>query len=227
MANQDPREVSSGSFYSNKSMSKSKRPHTRKPFGICNRSTSAVTDVPPSLTQQRVSTSRNLSGTRGGSTHSSLPREYTSGMSLGSISNDLEDHYNGDNSTSCEEGFDFGSDFGDDASGTIVTPPIQESHVHHGQDASQSTASTSNIVVMLQQQQAILQEVLDGQKALEARQTNVEDKIIHLQSQVEKSTSSSTSPSSSDGKRKRIVTRALSVCYCDVSLVPLLCHILE
>lgn len=51
---------------------------------------------------------------------------------------------------------------------------------------------------MLQQQQAILQEVLDGQKALEARQTNVEDKIIHLQSQVEKSTSSSTSPSSSD-----------------------------
>ena len=217
MANQGPREVSSGSFYSNKSMSKSKRPHTRKPFGISNRSTSAVTDVPPSLTQQRVSTSRNLSG----STHSSLPREYTSGMSLGSISNDLEDHYNGDKSTSCEEGFDFGSDFGDDASGTIVAPPIQESHVHHGQDASQSAASTSNIVVMLQQQQAILQEVLDGQKALEARQTNVEDKIIHLQSQVEKSTSSSTSPSSSDGKRKRIVTRALSVCYCDVSLVPL------
>lgn len=204
-------------------MSKSKRPHTRKPFGISNRSTSAVTDVPLSLTQQQVSTSRNLSG----STHSSLPREYTSGMFLGSISNDLEDHYNGDNSTSCEEGFDFGSDFGDDASGTIVAPPIQESHVHHGQDASQSAASTSNIVVMLQQQQAILQEVLDGQKALEARQTNVEDKIIHLISQVEKSTSSSTSPSSSDGKRKRIVTCALSVCYCDVSLVPLLCHILE
>lgn len=87
MANQGPREVSSGSFYSNKSMSKSKRPHTRKPFGISNRSTSAVTDVPLSLTQQRVSTSHNLSG----STHSSLPREYTSGMSLGSISNDLED----------------------------------------------------------------------------------------------------------------------------------------
>ena len=67
---------------------------------------------------------------------------------------------------------------------------------------------------------------MDGQKALEACQTNVEDKIIHLQSQVENSTSSSTSPSSSDGKQKRIVTRALSVCYCDVS-VPLLCHILE
>ena len=209
MANQGPREVSSGSFYSNKSMSKSKRPHTRKPFGISNRSTSAVTDVPQSLTQQRVSTSHNLSGT----THSSLPREY---MSLGSINNDLEYHYNGDNSTSCEEGFDFGSDFGDDASRTIVAPPIQESHVHHGQDASQSAASTSNIVVILQQQQAILQEVLDGQKALEARQTNVEDKIIHLQSQVEKSTSSSNSPSSSDGKEKSIVTRALSVCYCDV-----------
>ena len=64
---------------------------------------------------------------------------------------------------------------------------------------------------MLQKQQAMLQEVLSGQKALEDRQNTVESHLAKLQSKVEKSAVSTPTSSSSEGKRKRIVTRTLSV----------------
>ena len=69
-----------------------------------------------------------------------------------------------------------------------------------------------NIILMLQKQQAMLQEVLSGQKALEDRQNNtIESHLAELQSKVEKSAVSTPTSSSSEGKRKRIVTRTLSV----------------
>ena len=64
---------------------------------------------------------------------------------------------------------------------------------------------------MLQKQQAMLQEVLNGQKIFEERQNTVESHLAELQSKVEESAVCTPSSSSSEGKRKRIVTRALSV----------------
>ena len=57
---------------------------------------------------------------------------------------------------------------------------------------------------MLQQQRAILQKVLDSQKALEKRQDDFETKLACLQSEVRKPSSAVvTLPSlSSDGRRK-------------------------
>ena len=66
------------------------------------------------------------------------------------------------------------------------------------------------IVSMLQQQQAVLQKVLKGQEAMSLRQDAIEGKISSLEVKVEKYNTTSPS-SSSDGKRKRVVTRTLSV----------------
>ena len=66
-----------------------------------------------------------------------------------------------------------------------------------------------SIIWMFQKQQAMLQGVLEGQKALEERQDTVESHLAELQSKMEESATST--PSSSDGKRKRVVTRTLSV----------------
>ena len=67
---------------------------------------------------------------------------------------------------------------------------------------------------MLQQQQLILQKVLASQKTLEERQNNIEEKLADLQSQIDKQPATSPTLSSegnSDGKRRRLVTSALSV----------------
>lgn len=75
-----------------------------------------------------------------------------------------------------------------------------------------SSSSTSQIVTMLQQQQSVLQKVLDGQKNLEERQNTIEAQQLDMQANIERSSSlCSSGESGSDGKRKRTVTRALSV----------------
>lgn len=72
--------------------------------------------------------------------------------------------------------------------------------------------SNPDIVSLLQQQQAVLQKVLDGQKSLHERQDLIEEKFITLKSQcLEKPSLSTPTSSSSDGKRKRVVTRTLFV----------------
>ncbi len=81
---------------------------------------------------------------------------------------------------------------------------------HHSHRSSISTDNQNEVIPMLQQQQLILQRVLEGQKTLEERQNKIEDKLADLQSQMDKPSAVSPS-SSSDGKRKRLVTRALSV----------------
>ena len=68
------------------------------------------------------------------------------------------------------------------------------------------------MIPMLQQQQLILQRVLESQKTLEERQNSIEEKLANLQSQVNVLPPTvSPTASTSDGKRKRLVTRALSV----------------
>ncbi len=66
------------------------------------------------------------------------------------------------------------------------------------------------VISMLQQQQMLLQTVVNGQKTLEQRQNDIEEKLASsLQERIAVSPASSLS--SNDGKRKRVVTRALSV----------------
>ena len=56
----------------------------------------------------------------------------------------------------------------------------------------------------------MLEQVLKGQESLELRQNEVEEKLSNFEVKVDRPTVCSPS-SSSDGKRKRMVTRALSV----------------
>lgn len=75
-----------------------------------------------------------------------------------------------------------------------------------------ATGSQNEVIPMLQQQQLILQRVLESQKTLEERQNNIEEKLANLQAQVNVPVPTvSPTASSSDGKRKRLVTRTLSV----------------
>ena len=60
----------------------------------------------------------------------------------------------------------------------------------------------------------VLQQVLSGQRSLEKRKDHVESEILCLQSNLDafrESTQSSSGDSGSDRKRKRVVTRDLSV----------------
>ena len=83
-------------------------------------------------------------------------------------------------------------------------PSFSRQRLPHAHDYSQ-------IVTLLQQQQETLQQVLKGQKK---RQDQFESDFIRLQSSFEAlrdSTHSSMTDSGSDRKRKRVVTRDLSV----------------
>ena len=86
-------------------------------------------------------------------------------------------------------------------------PPLSTplSSISLGHTSTPPNNGTSGHQMMLQKQQAMLQEVLNGQKVL---QNTVESHLAELQSKVEES---ATCSSSSEGKRKRIVTQALSV----------------
>ena len=74
-----------------------------------------------------------------------------------------------------------------------------------------SFSTEKNLMCMLQQQQALLQRVIDGQKRLEERQDSFEDQLTSLASKVEQPAPTTPFSSSSEGKRKRAVTRTLSV----------------
>ncbi len=84
---------------------------------------------------------------------------------------------------------------------------------------SVSTPNNSEIISFLQQQQQALQKVIDGQRAIEERQTSLEEKLTYLENKLSTPQPSPTSSaaSSSEGKRKRVVTRTLSVSLVDLS----------
>ena len=70
------------------------------------------------------------------------------------------------------------------------------------------------LISMIQHQQAMLEQVLEGQKHLVERQDGFEDQLAELTSKVEQPLPSTPSSSSSEGKRKHVVTRTLSVSLC-------------
>ena len=86
-------------------------------------------------------------------------------------------------------------------------PPASRSH-----ETNQPRAPSCqrDITSMLQQQQAVLQQLLDGQRDVEKCQSQLEERLACLQSKVEQPPTP-TSSASSDGRRKRIVTHTLSV----------------
>lgn len=80
---------------------------------------------------------------------------------------------------------------------------------------SRASSGNHQIVMLLQQQQATMRRVLDGQKALEEWQDHIEEKLSDLQAKVDsKSPQCCGMDSGADGKRKRVVTKSLSVSAC-------------
>ena len=79
--------------------------------------------------------------------------------------------------------------------------------------AQTETSDNLSILTMLQQQQAVLQRVLDGQKSLEECQNKMEQSLAELQKNMEQSAQCSTADSGTDHKRNRVVTRTLSVSH--------------
>lgn len=77
--------------------------------------------------------------------------------------------------------------------------------------AMANTPVMSDVMSMLQKQQVLIQQVLDGQKSIEKRHDEFEDRIVSLEKKYENSTVAASPPDSGNGKRKRIVTRTLSV----------------
>ena len=77
--------------------------------------------------------------------------------------------------------------------------------------ASRSSTSNRQIVILLQQQQATLKDVLDCQKKSDDRQNNIEQQLCDMQDKVENISSQCSPPDSEPEKRKRVVTRSLSV----------------
>ena len=67
-------------------------------------------------------------------------------------------------------------------------------------------------------QQAILEQVLEGLKRLVERQDGFEHQLTELASKVKQPLPSTPSSSSNEGKRKRLVTRTLSVSLFEVLL---------
>ena len=68
----------------------------------------------------------------------------------------------------------------------------------------------------------MLQQVIEGQKAFELRQNQLEEKLTTLQSQIDKLSSSTTPSSSSSDGKKGVVTCTLSV-----DLLKLLCSVVK
>ena len=75
------------------------------------------------------------------------------------------------------------------------------------------------VVAMLQQQQFMLKNVLDGQKLLEKKQDTMETKLQELESKVNKPNVVTPTTPGSNKKRKKVVTRTLLVRDCSYMLL--------
>ena len=80
--------------------------------------------------------------------------------------------------------------------------PLQLARGHSG---------NQQVILLLQQQQAAITQVLDGQKAIEQKMSDLNAKVESI-----KSSPCSSNDSGFDGKRKRVVTRSLSVSYSEL-----------
>lgn len=74
------------------------------------------------------------------------------------------------------------------------------------------TSNENSIMMMLQNQQVILQQVLEGQKDLKDQQLHLQERLDVLEEKANEPQTPSSSNYSSSSSRKRIVTRELTVC---------------
>ena len=182
--------------------------------------------VQEALAKKRAST-LNVTPAR---SQTSMPRRTSNFYGPGVFLEEVNRTEDENNSESEDGGPDFDFDFGDSRQKDGSSLPHDHERCHSpeiplhnpvsdfevrrvdsysGQN-SHTTGHQNEVMPMLQQQQMILQKVLESQKALEERQNKIEDKLANLQTLMDKPSVSSPT-SSSDGKRKRLVTRALSV----------------
>ena len=116
------------------------------------------------------------------------PEVYRPGMNLES----LPEYANED--TSSEEGFDFN----DEPTTSFESPYLMNrphsqstpSNVrpHPAMSMSNTPVMSDAVMAMLQKQQALIQQVLVGQKSIERRQDVFEERILSLESKYENST---------------------------------------
>ena len=163
------------------------------------------------------------------STESPSGQGYMPGMGLEQLSNCLS--YDADDSDRDGERGDFEFEFNQPHTSvprTNPTLPHREARDDQTQVMPRNINSTlpfqegsprltnsrvNDLFVMMQNQQALLQKVLKGQETLQERQDEMETSLASLQNQVSHAQPDTppSSSSSSEGKRKRIVTRSLSV----------------
>ena len=97
------------------------------------------------------------------------------------------------------------------------TEPLEEYSPHSQAKRTWSQPPPADLRVLLQEQQTLIQTILTNQDAMEAKQTSFEQKLSELEEKVV--AHGVATPSSSDSsphgkkKRKRLVTRELSVSY--------------
>ena len=133
-------------------------------------------------------------------------QRYRPGMDLTSISTSFP--VDSKDSENPVEADDLGGDFRG-----LPHDPLDEHDLYSSQENPQSfynPVSEKKLISMIQQQQTMLERVLEGQKRLEERQNCFEDQVADLASKAQQPLSA-TPTSSSEEKRKRVVTRTLSV----------------
>ncbi len=84
-------------------------------------------------------------------------------------------------------------------------------NMQHSQRSNTREPGQVRLHTLIQQQQSMLQQVLHNQASFETRQADLEERLANLESSV----SASMSSNSSEGKKKRIVTRPLTVSSCE------------
>lgn len=140
-------------------------------------------------------------------------RGYQPGMQLTDIPGGRNDVESSNSDTDGD--FDFGADVSQsrytNSSPDSFTGTSQADVSFEVRSPAPSYQENSRIMALLQQQQSMLKSVLDGQKILEKQQDIFEVKLKEFESKVIKPADLTPSSSGSDCKRKRIVTRTLSV----------------
>lgn len=114
---------------------------------------------------------------------------------------------------------------GDDRSFQVnyfpTAPPMPTVRNQAGRNLVPGTHINEEIKGLLQKQQGMLQNVLDGQEELRNKHSQLEAKVTLLERELKSQAQDSLSSSDTNGKRKRIVTRELSVRFLNTHLLGL------
>lgn len=141
---------------------------------------------------------------------------YKPGMDLTTISNPFPT-VDADNSSDSEKSFE-DEELSGDYSLVFDRDERDFTNLPEDPQSFSNSLPEKSLISMIQQQQAMLEQVLEGQKRLVERQDGFEHQLTELASKVKQPLPSTPSSSSSEGKRKRLVTRTLSVSLSEVLL---------